>query len=80
MMASIKTIEAQIWKLESLEVKISGKGDHPGWDWANEASNNWTFRKWKEKRFNKLYPKLTAALKNGRPENTTLGTLRKEHE
>lgn len=75
-MASIKTIRGQIWKLERLNVSITGSGNHPGWDWANEATGTWTFKEWKTKRFLKLYPKLTATLVDGEGENTKLKNLR----
>jgi hypothetical protein len=75
-MASIKTIRAQIWKLERLNVAITGHGRHHGWGWANEASGEWTFGEWREKRFNYLYPNLTVNLKDGAAPQTKLKVLR----
>ncbi len=92
-MATIKSVESQIFRLEGFEVSFTysngrnireDKTKIPGYHYERAARNNHTVAEWTENRFAKHYPGYGVIVKNGAGKlargNTRIENLRASYE
>lgn len=88
-MATVRTVERQIRRLEGFDVKVhflgpgrergrnvrSDRQDLPGYDYERRRADHDTVSTWRTERFERAYPGFTAAVLDGRGDEVDGRTL-----